>query len=193
MKTLPDAWNWYKTTKQNLTRMRRLGERYWSDPALEAASLWQDDHFRMLEAVDVEAETRVGLEPIDDLAIVVLFSVFESVVRDYLKERIKPEAGRITDPILKEAADDAIQGVEEGSFSRCVLDPLKKQDRVEAELVTQIDQVRGYRNWVAHGRREAPTNNVTPAIAYERLAKFLRVLGIAAESEEGDFVNKEPS
>ncbi len=176
MKTLADAWAWYKTTKQNLRRMRRLGEKYWSDPALEASSIWQDDQFRRLEAADVEAETKVSLEPIDDLAIVVLFSVFESLVRDFLKERIRPEAGRIIDPILKEAADDAIQGVEEGSFSRFILDPLKKQDRVEAELVTQIDQVRAYRNWVAHGRREAPTNNVTPAMAYERLGKFLSVL-----------------
>ena len=149
-----------------------------------SASLWQDDEFRTLEASDIVEETTESLKPIDDLAVVVLFSVFESQVRDYLVERIQPQADSLTDPILKEAADDALQGVKEGSFYRRVLDPLKKQDRVSADLVTQVDQVRDCRNWVAHGRREAPTNNVTPEMAYERLNDFLAVLGIAAESEE---------
>ena len=65
-----------------------------------------------------------------------------------------------------------------------VLEPLKKQDRVSADLITQVDQVRDYRNWVAHGRRDAPTNNVPPEIAYERLTEFLSALGITTESEE---------
>jgi hypothetical protein len=110
--------------------------------------------------------------------------LFESHVRDYLAARIKPEAAGLSDPILKEAAEDAIQGVEEGSFSRRVLSPLKEQGHVSGALVTQVDQVRDYRNWVAHGRRDAPTNNITPLMAYERLKEFLAVLSIAAESEE---------
>ncbi len=183
MRTLADAWNWYKATKQNLARMQRLGERHWSG-FLADASIWQDDHFRMLEAPDIVAETTASLKPIDDLAVVVLFSVFESRVRDYLIELIKPQAERIADPILKEAAADAMQGVTEGSFYRRVLEPLKKQERVSAYLITQVDQVREYRNWVAHGRRDAPTNNVTPEMAYDRLIEFLAALGIAAESEE---------
>jgi hypothetical protein len=184
MNTLADAWNWYKATKQNLARMQRLGERHWGDPSLTAASIWQDDHFRMVEAPDIVAETRVSLKPIDDLAVVVLFSVFESRVRDYLIELIEPQAEEITDPILKEAADEAMQGVKEGSLYRRVLEPLKRQDRVSADLITQVDQVREYRNWVAHGRRDAPVNNVTPAVAYDRLREFLAALGIAAEAEE---------
>ncbi len=184
MKTLSDAWEWYCSTKRNLERMRRLGSRYWNHPSLEVASIWQDDDFRMLEASDIVEETTTSLTPIDDLAVVVLFSVFESRVRDYLLERIQPEAAALTDPILKDAAADAIQGVKEGSFFRRVLDPLKKQDQTLSDLATQIDQVRTYRNWVAHGRRDAPTNNVTPEMAYARLNDFLAVLDIASESEE---------
>ena len=134
--------------------MRRLGRRHWNDPSLKDASIWQDDLFRMLDSAVIATETAASLQPIDDLAVVVLFSVFESQVRDYLVARIKPEAANLTDPILREAADDAIQGVEEGSFYRRVLHPLKEQGRVSADLVTHIDQVRDYRNWVAHGRRE---------------------------------------
>jgi hypothetical protein len=186
MKTIADAWEWYEATKRNLGRMQRLGRRHWDDPSLEDASIWHDDQFRMLEASDIVAETTASLQPIDDLAIVVLFSVFESHVRGYLIARIKPEAAVLTDPILKEAADDAIQGVEEGSSYRRVLHPLKEQGRVSADLVTQVDQVRDYRNWVAHGRRERVSgmSNVTPRMVYERLAEFLAALGIAIEAEQ---------
>src|SRR5262249_33478560 len=143
----------------------------------------RDDEFKTLEAEDIDAATRASLAPIDDLAIVVLFSVFESLVRDHVVSLIKPEAAELTDPILKQAADDAIRGVEEGSFYRRVLEPLKEQERVRADLVTQVDQVRDYHNWVAHGRRDTPTNNVTPKVAYQRLVAFLDELGIAVESE----------
>jgi hypothetical protein len=186
MKTLADAWRWYELTRRSLRRMRRLGSKHWDDPSLEGASFWQDDEFRMLEASAIVEETAIGLKPIDDLAIVVLFSVFESQVRDYLVERMKPEKEALTDPLLKSAAEDAVQGVEEGSFYRRVLFPLKEQGRVPPELVTQVDQVRDYRNWVAHGRREreAERNLVTPRMAYERLKEFLAMLGIAIEGEQ---------
>jgi hypothetical protein len=186
MKTLADAWNWYEATRRGLARMRRLGEKHWADPSLEGASIRADDQFRMLEASDIVTETAASLKPIDDLAVVVLFSVFESSVRDYLVARMRPEVDVLTDPILKEAAAGAVQGVEEGSFYRRVLQPLKEQGRVPADLITQVDQVRDYRDWVAHGRRErgAGLNNVTPRMAYERLRDFLAVLGIATEAEQ---------
>ncbi len=182
MKTLADAWAWYESTKRNLARMQRLGRKHWDDPSLEAASIWQDDQFRLLEASD----TTVSLRPIDDLAVVVLFSVFEADVRQFLVARMKPEQESLNDPILKDAAADAVRGVEEGSFYRRVLDPLKAQGRVSGDLVTQVDQVREYRNWVAHGRREreGERNNVTPRVAYERLREFLTALGIAVEAEQ---------
>jgi hypothetical protein len=164
--------------------MQRLGEKHWADPSMAGASIWRDDNFRMLEASDIVAETKVGLKPIDDLAVVVLFSVFESLVRDYLLELIEPQAKRITDPILREAAEVALDGVRDGSFYRRVMEPLKNQGRVSPDLVTQVNQVRDYRNWVAHGRRDTPTNNVTPGMAFQRLKDFLAALGITAIPEE---------
>jgi hypothetical protein len=186
MKTLADAWRWYGVTKRNLTRMRRVGKKHWNDPSLEAASIWQDDEFKRLEASAIVTETTTSLEPIDDLAVVVLFSVFESHVRDYLAAGMTPEVASLTNPILKEAAEDALQGVQEGSFYRRVLNPLKEQGRVPPDLVTQVDQVRDYRNWVAHGQRERDTdlNKVTPTVAYRRLRDFLAVLDIAIEAEQ---------
>jgi hypothetical protein len=186
MRTLGDAWNWCVATRRNLSRMLRLGRKHWDDSSLEGASIWQDDQFRTLEASDIVAETMASLKPVDDLAVVVLFSVFESHVRDYLAARMKPEMEALTDPLLKAAAADTLQGVVEGSFYRRVLYPLKEQGRVSGDLVTQVDQVRDYRNWVAHGRRQRDTdmNHVTPRMAYERLMDFLAVLGIAIEAEQ---------
>ena len=187
MNTLADAWNWYLATKRSLGRHAPPRRKALEQPhVLADTSIRQDDNFRMLEARDIIDESKTSLEPIDDLAIVVLFSVFESRVRDHLLERIKPHAAVIRDPILIDAAEDAIRGVGEGSFFSRVLEPLKKQQDLPADLVTLVDQVRDYRNWVAHGRREVPTNNVTPQMAYERLSKFLEALGIAVESEEKD-------
>lgn len=185
MKTLAAAWNWYEVTRRNLVRMQRLGRKYWPDSFRESAAIWQDDEFRTLESSDIVNETATSLEPIDDLAIVVLFSAFESHVRDFLVKQISPETAGLSHPILKEAAADALQGVEQGSFYRRVLFPLKKQESVSADLVTQIDQIRDYRNWVAHGRRKRNTDitSVTPQMTYERLNQFLAALGIPTEPE----------
>jgi hypothetical protein len=184
MKTLTDAWNWYQATKRSLGRMQRLGRIHWDDASLKDASIWLDNQFKEVEASEIVQETTESLKPIDDLAVVVLFSVFESHVRDYLIEQLEPEADNLKDPILKEAAKDAVQGIQEGSFYRRVLEPLKNQARVSVDLVTRVNQVRDYRNWVAHGQRDLPTNNVTPEVAYDRLSEFLADLGIATESEE---------
>ena len=188
MKTLADAWRWYTSTRLSLEQMQRIGRRYWADIAWEEdPPLGRDDTFRMLESADIEQATARSLAPIDDLAVVVLFSVFESQVREHVVALIRPEAAGLLDPILKEAAEDAIQGVQEGSFYRRVLEPLKAQGRVSADLVTQVDQIRDYRNWVAHGRHAEPANKVGPKVSYERLKTFLDALGIATESEQSSF------
>jgi len=46
---------------------------------------------------------------------------------------------------------------------------------------TGMNQVRRYRNWVAHGRRTAKPAAVDPETAFRRLKEFLDVLGIGTE------------
>lgn len=179
MTTLAAAWDWYVATRRTLERMRRLGRVHWGELPWDGR-LGRDDQFRTLPAEVVGEDADLSLEPINDLAVVVLFSVFESVVRDHLVRRMRPEADALTDPVLVQAASDAVRGIKEGSFYRRVLSPLKEQGSVPAELVTEVDQVRDYRNWVAHGRRGKLVNNVEPAAAYRRLSEFLAALGIPA-------------
>jgi hypothetical protein len=54
-----------------------------------------------------------------------------------------------------------------------VLEPFKKG---HADLVEEVHQVRRYRNWVAHGRRDQPRDRVHPQLAYDRLTRFLAIL-----------------
>jgi len=71
----------------------------------------------------------------------------------------------------------AVQEIEHGSFYR-VLETFKGNG---AELVEEVNQVRRYRNWVAHGRRTAKPHAVDPETAFNRLKAFLETLKPASK------------
>ena len=83
--------------------------------------------------------------------------------------QIRPETALLRHQSLRDAADEATEKIRIGSFYH-VLGPFRAQD---PDLVEEVDQVREYRNWVAHGRRTKLKNAVTPKVAYDRLARFL--------------------
>lgn len=186
MKTLGDAWAWYESARLNLHRMRRLGARHWDDASLEHASLWRDDQFKEVEASHIARETALALEPLDDLGVLVMFSVFEAVVRDQLERDVRASAAGLGHPVLRHAAEEALDGIRQGSFANNVLGPLKVQGQVPAELAEQVRQVREYRNWVGHGRGAARPATVTPLDAYDRLREFLDALGIPTGTPGSD-------
>lgn len=189
MKTLQDAWDWYASTKENLARMRRLGSRHWNGDSLQGTSIRADDKFKQLEADDIVRQTSIALGPIDDLGVLVLFSVFESAVREHLEGSIRPLTIGLSHPILKDAANDVIEGIRQGSFANNVLSPLQRQRHITPELSDKVKQVRDYRNWVAHGKREpGPEHiqNLLPSEAFARLNEFLEQLGIAVQAELED-------
>ncbi len=186
MKTLMDAWKWYESARTNLVRMRRLGTRHWGDESLKNASIWLDDRFKEVEARDIETETDLAIKPLEDLGVLVLFSVFEAAVRDYLEGIIKPMTGKLGHPILEHAAEKVLEGIKQGSFANQVLAPLQEQGRITPQLSDKVKQVRDYRNWVAHGKREPREPhivNLDAKEAFERLKEFLETLSIAVEPE----------
>src|SRR3954463_7237050 len=77
MNTLEDAWKWYQEAKLQVGLVRRLASEYW------------DDRFRDLERNQLEESARATLDQMDDLAVLVLFSVFESEVRKVLAAELK--------------------------------------------------------------------------------------------------------
>lgn len=68
--------------------------------------------------------------------------------------------------------DDAKDSAEHGSFGRLTV----SYKGLDPDLRTMVDQVRHYRNWVAHGRRGPVKNNVDPESAFARLEQFLKLL-----------------
>jgi hypothetical protein len=110
MKTLKDAWDWYEHARTNLYRMQRLGTHHWDERSAgtsrirDATDLWKDENFKQLSSGTIQKETTKALQPLDDLGILVLFSVFESAVRVFLETRVSEQANHLTDPILIHAA-----------------------------------------------------------------------------------------
>jgi hypothetical protein len=71
-----------------------------------------------------------------------------------------------------------IEDIQSGSFGR-VTERFKSMD---PNLVEEVNQVRIYRNWVAHGRRTERPAAVTPEKAYDRLTRFLKKMTEAAST-----------
>jgi hypothetical protein len=169
MKTLEEGWKWYEQARDQVRLIRRLASNYWDDLPWEG-KLDHDERFKNLDQIELEAQSRFTLEQMDDLAVLVLFSLFECQVRDRVASEIKSEVSQklVTNTVLLKAVEDLIQQVEEGSFFR-LLEPFKK---IDSDLVEKVNQVRRYRNWVAHGRRGERPPSVDPATAYDRLTEF---------------------
>ena len=172
MNTLDDAWRWYQTTRESLRLVSRIARRYWNTWDSDSP-LGRDPVVRTAEPTALHEGAEAALEELNVFAVFVLFSLFEAEVRDSVLEDTAPERAAVTHTALSYWMAEAEQAIKEGSFFR-VLDALKAPDL--HDVIEQVNQVRRYRNWVAHGRREEPQASVTPPEAYRRLRGFLDAL-----------------
>ena len=181
MITLEDAWSWYRDARDMLRLVERFARKHWSrldwriadqagpeDPAVFYDGLGRDETLRDQTADMLEARSRSGLAPLDNLAVLVMFSVFESLVRDSVAAKVEIERRAIRHPALIHAINGALEQIREGSFFRG-LEPYKS---LHGDLIEEVNQIRRYRNWVAHGRRGVMPAAVDPTMAYDRLTRF---------------------
>jgi hypothetical protein len=168
MMTLDEAWEWYGKTKEQLTVFGRIGRKHWEHLPWKG-ELGKDDKLKTLVAGDIIADTNFCLDHLNDFAVLILFSAFESVIRERVRSDVRNARELLDHPLVTRILDESIQDIEQGSIFR-VLDVFKGQD---ANLVEEVNQVRRYRNWVAHGRRGEPASAVDPEAAYQRLKHFL--------------------
>ena len=183
MNDMEDAWTWYQDVKRLLGLLRRLASHYWDDLPWDGR-LGRDDRFRSLDDADLVRGADLGLAPFDDLAVLVLFSVFEGLVRDRVLAEVTAAGMSRRHPALERAAQEAIQSIKEGGFFWV----LELHKGLDADLVEQVNQVRRYRNWVAHGRRGDAPATVDPKSAYDRLSRFLEAMGRDVPSSAHDWV-----
>jgi hypothetical protein len=165
---LDEAWRWYSSIRESLLSFARLGRKHW-DSFPDESPLWRDDSFRSLDSEAIIRDSDLGLEHLDDFAVMVFFSVFESIVRDRVIKQAEQERGEIRQELLIGLINTTLHDLRKKSFYR-VLGVFKTMD---VALVEQVNQVRRYRNWVAHGRRTTRPDAVDPATAYNRLKRFL--------------------
>lgn len=179
MTTLEEAWAWYQAAVQGAKQLIHLaplwGELPWGQGDGWVSRIERDNVLGHIEADEMEKNARRAIGNLDDLAVLVLFSVFEANVRDLVTTQLRPEVDDLKHPVLRSAGEDVLQAVADGSFFR-VLEPFKSQ--ASPDLVEQVNQVRRYRNWVAHGRRadNRPNALVEPKEAYRRLQAFLAAI-----------------
>ena len=152
--------------------MGRLGEKHWNNLPWDG-DLGRDSRLKDLTSSETLNDSQTVLEDLDDLCVLLLFSVFEATIRERVLAEVDAELPPLRHVAIKRALDEMRDGIEHGSFFR-VLEPYKEFDD---DLVEQVNQVRRYRNWVAHGRRTAQPAAVSPATAYDRLKRFLDHLG----------------
>lgn len=172
MNTLDDAWKWYEDTLRGLDLVRRLASNHWGSWSPESR-IGRDDLFRNVNPVPLNTDMESAAQHLEDFAVFVLFSVFEAEVRDRVLNDTAVERGAVSHPSLTYWMKQAEQALSEGSFFR-ILDGFKSP--ALNDLIEQVNQVRRYRNWVAHGRREKPEVAVAPPEAFRRLRAFLDAL-----------------
>lgn len=166
--SLADAWEWYESVKKLTLAMRQLGGKHW-DNLPWGGDLGRDNRLRDLASPEIVERSDAILADIDDLCVLLLFSVFETLVRDRVMVDVAAEMPASRHPAIQRAIEGLRENIEHGSFFR-ILEVYKALD---TDLVEQVNQVRKYRNWVAHGRRGVPENAVDPLTAYKRLKQFL--------------------
>jgi hypothetical protein len=166
--SLEDAWRWYESARSLTRAMQRLGKKHWDTLPWEG-ELGRDERLRHLDKVDVLDQSQAVLADLDDLCVLLLFSVFEAIVRARVLEDVERELPETHHAVLRHAVATMRDAIEHGSFYR-VLEPYREAD---PDLCEEVSQVRRYRNWVAHGRRDVPPEAVEPLVAYNRLQRFL--------------------
>lgn len=132
--------------------------------------LGRDELVRTSDPNDLHTSSEAALDQLNDFAVFVLFSGFEAEVRRLILEDTRAERVAVTHPALTYWIGRAETAIEEGSFYTLLESIKSPQWHNERE---QVNQVRKYRNWVAHGRRGTKPDNVTPNQAYERLTQLL--------------------
>jgi hypothetical protein len=175
--SLDDAWKWYEGVHTLARDMARLGEKFWNRSEW-AEPLGLDNRFRSVTSDDLRDRASTILKDRDDLAVLLLFSVFEAIVPYRVEIDVEHSLPGQLHPAVADAVEELIEEIQNGSFGRVT----HRFRKIDPNLVEEVNQVRIDRNWVAHGRRTERPAAVTPAKAYDRLTRFLKKMADVAIS-----------
>lgn len=167
IRSVEDAERWYQAVRTLARDTERLALK-WEELGLEEV-FRADNRLAERTPEGLSRNAKTVLDDLDDLAVLVVFSVFEAVVRDLARADVDRETASMRHPAVLQAVKDLKEAIEHGSFGRVT----QAYKRMDVDLTEQVNQVRKFRNWVAHGRRDAPENSVDPDTAVDRLRRYL--------------------
>ena len=120
----------------------RLGRKHWDELPWDG-TLGKDDKLKGLEAEAIVTGSAFCLDHLDDFAVLILFSVFESVVRAKVLSEVEDEKSRLRHALIIQIVTDATDEIEHGSFYR-VLQVFKGLDAnliEESQSSTKVSQL----------------------------------------------------
>lgn len=167
IRSLEDAEKWYRSVKSLAFYMRRMAV-LWDHEDI-AKVLGADNRLRDVTSAELSDKATTVLEDLDNLAVLVLFSVFEATVRARTEADVDREIAELRHPAVLSAVKDLKEAVRNGSFGKVTA----AYKNMGVDLTEEVNQVRTFRNWVAHGRRGERPNNVVPDQAIDRLHRYL--------------------
>jgi hypothetical protein len=110
---------------------------------------------------------------LSDLTVLALFAVFEQALLDHLILTGQKVRQGLASGIQDALVSRAFEGLDRWPLGD-ILDVYKVV--LDPALVGMVKQVKDYRDWVAHGKKEAPSARIDPKSAHERLSTFLSAL-----------------
>jgi hypothetical protein len=110
---------------------------------------------------------------LDDLIVLGMVASFEAHLKKYITSRLRIDSGAYQSEIDTWLTDR----IENAPLYR--IDGIFKPP-VTQSMIDDVDDVRKYRNWVAHGRLASrkPARTVNPDLAYNILTHFMATAGI---------------
>jgi hypothetical protein len=123
--SLADAWRWYEGARLLAQTMERLGKKHWNNLPWEG-DLGRDNHLKDLTSENILDGSNRFLDDLDDLCVLLLFSVFEAAIRDRVLAEVEAELPPLHHVAIKRALEEMKEGIEQGSFFK-LLEPYKEQ------------------------------------------------------------------
>lgn len=121
----------------------------------------------------MQAELDKARLELDDLFVLAMTASFEVSIKDYIKTQVAVAPGPYQ-AALQDWLDDQVESAKLYRLGGIFKPP------ITASLLKTVDEIRAYRNWVAHGRSatKTPPTMVTPPLAYSTLTTFLKSTGM---------------
>jgi len=177
--TLVEAYHWYQSTRKTFQRVQRLARRYWDQLPVDLP-VCRDPQFVDLQGITMEEDAKYGADQLEDWGIFLLFACFEREFREHVALQVIQDTDSIKHPVNLKAVNESLRQVEKESLDR-VLTSYAVSSINDSNLVLRVQQIREFRNWVAHGRKGSSPCFVEPITAFEVLKELLDVIRIESK------------